>query len=91
MNVNICTLANVQSGPSLLISIAGISKTLFYISVKTHYHTQSEGGLVIFPGLLFVDTTQWNLSVTDTLGLDIFGHFMLQYRGFLFHRLKMYW
>ena len=25
---------------------------------------------------------QWSLSVTDTLGPDIFGHFLLQYRGF---------
>ena len=25
---------------------------------------------------------QWNLSITDTLGPDISGHFMLQYRGF---------
>ena len=25
---------------------------------------------------------QWNLSITDTLGPDIFGQFLLQYRGF---------
>ena len=24
---------------------------------------------------------QWKLSITDTLRLDIFGHFLLQYRG----------
>ena len=25
---------------------------------------------------------QWNLTIMDTLGPDIFGHFLLQYRGF---------
>ena len=25
---------------------------------------------------------QWNLSITDALGPDIFSHFLLQYRGF---------
>ena len=31
---------------------------------------------------------QWNLSITDTLGPDIFGHFLLQYRGFPLSELK---
>ena len=31
---------------------------------------------------------QWNLSITDTLGPDIFGHFLLQYRGFPLSEVK---
>ena len=31
---------------------------------------------------------QWNLSITDTLGPDIFGHFLLQYRGFPLSEIK---
>ena len=27
----------------------------------------------------FISNIQWNLSITDTLGPDIFGHFLLQY------------
>ena len=34
------------------------------------------------------ESIQWNLSVTDTLGSDIFGHFLLQYRGFLLSEIK---
>ena len=30
----------------------------------------------------------WNLSVMDTLGPDIFGYFLLQYRGFLLSELR---
>ena len=32
--------------------------------------------------LLTAMLLQWNLSITDTLGPDIFDHFLLQYRGF---------
>ena len=31
---------------------------------------------------------RWNLSITDTLGPDIFGHFLLQYRGFPLSEVK---
>ena len=31
---------------------------------------------------------QWNLSITDTLGPDIFGHFLLRYRGFPLSEVK---
>ena len=31
---------------------------------------------------------QWNLPITDTLGLDIFGHFLLQYRDFALSEVK---
>ena len=31
---------------------------------------------------------QWNLSVMDTLGPGIFGHFLLQYRGFPFSEVE---
>ena len=31
---------------------------------------------------IHIDTAiRWNLSVTDTVGPDIFGNFLLQYRG----------
>ena len=32
---------------------------------------------------------QWNLSITDTLGPDIFGYFLLQYRGFPLLEIKI--
>ena len=31
---------------------------------------------------------QWNLSVTDTFGPDIFGHCLLQYRGLPLSEVK---
>ena len=31
---------------------------------------------------------QWNLSIMDTLGPDIFDHFLLQYRGFPLSEVK---
>ena len=31
---------------------------------------------------------QWNLSITDTLGPDIFWHFLLQYKGFPLSEVK---
>ena len=31
--------------------------------------------------IVYIKEIQWNLSITDTLGLDIFGHFLLQYWG----------
>ena len=34
---------------------------------------------------------QWNLSIADTLGLDIYGHFCCNIEVFLFQRLKVYW
>ena len=33
-------------------------------------------------------SVQWNLSITDTLRPDIFGHFLLQYRGFTLSEAK---
>ena len=35
-----------------------------------------------------ISTIQWNLSITDTLGLHIFGYFLLQYRGFPLSEIK---
>ena len=35
-----------------------------------------------------LDKIQWNLFITDTLGPDIFGHFLLQYRGFSLSEVK---
>jgi len=31
---------------------------------------------------------QWNLSIKEILGPDIFGHFLLQYRGFPLSEVK---
>ena len=31
---------------------------------------------------------QWNLSIVDILGPDIFGNFLLQYRGFPLSEVK---
>ena len=36
----------------------------------------------------FSSRIQWNLSITDTLEPDIFGHFLLQYRGFPLSEVK---
>ena len=32
---------------------------------------------------------QWNFSTTNTLRLDSFGHFLLQYRGFPLSEVKI--
>ena len=37
---------------------------------------------------LCVFELQWNLSITDTSGPDIFGYFLLQYRGFPLSEVK---
>jgi len=56
--------------------------------VPTGTHTYTYACIYVHISTIVHTHMLWNLSITDTLGTDIFGHFLLKYRGFPLSEFK---